>query len=295
MKDQIFLSPSSIKPILFFFFTISLIANLGGCKTADTPTIKPERITSGSLVGNGVSQQDMMISSQSEWTNFLHDFNDRFQSNGNDKITQQTIDFSENQILVIFDAWKNSRDHIIIFDKLIDSNEKIVLHFNHVPPQIESGETILTQPYFILKVPRLSKPLAIEHFATPPNIFADQVLKGALNDNTLIDKENFVIDNQDEWNNLLEKMSNNSSINFLEFSTSVDFNNYLALASFDKFDCSYPSCSTITNDITVIQESEAAITITVQNLLTIATEGYPQPFHIVKIPKSEKRVEFQRL
>lgn len=175
MKDQIFLSSSSIKPILFFFLTISLIANLGGCKTADTPTIKPERITSGSLVGNGVSQQDMMISSQSEWTNFLHDFNDRFQSNGNDKITQQTIDFSENQILVIFDAWKNSRDHTIVFDKLIDNEEKFIVHFNHVPPQIESDETILTQPYFILKVPRLSKPLAIEHFATPPNIFADQV------------------------------------------------------------------------------------------------------------------------
>jgi len=96
-------------------------------------------------------------------------------------------------------------------------------------------------PYFILKVPRSLKPLVIEHFAAPPNIFADQVLKGALNDNTLIDKENFVIDNQDEWNSLLEKMSDNSSINFLEFSSSVDFDNYLALASFDKFDCSYVS------------------------------------------------------
>jgi len=150
-----------IKWLFFFFLTTSLTVNLSGCKTADTPIIKPEIITSGSLVGNGVSQQDMIISTQSEWTNFLRDFNDRFQSNGNDQITQQTIDFSENQILIIFDAWKNSLDHQIVFDKLIDSKEKFVVHFIHVPPQIESDETILTQPYFILKIPRLSKPLAI--------------------------------------------------------------------------------------------------------------------------------------
>ncbi|HMR55203.1 MAG TPA: hypothetical protein PKD34_01255 [Candidatus Doudnabacteria bacterium] len=116
-----------------------------------------------------------------------------------------------------------------------------------------------------------------------------------MNNNTLFEKENFVIDNQEDWNSLLEKMNDNSSINFLEFSSSVDFNNYLALASFDKFDCTYPSCNTITYDITVIHESEEAITITVQNLLTIATEGYPQPFHIVKISKTEKPVQFNRL
>jgi len=66
-----------------------------------------------------------------------------------------------------------------------------------------------------------------------------------LNNNTLFEKENFVIDNQEDWNSLLEKMNDNSSINFLEFSSSVDFNNYLALASFDKFDCTYPSCNTL--------------------------------------------------
>jgi len=110
--------------------------------------------------------------------------------------------------------------------------------------------------------------------------------------NSGLDESYLVIKNTTEWIQLLEAIDavNNESENFSE--TTIDFSQYLIIAAIDEV--KYNGGWSI--DITSIMEYEPEIEVTVENLLTgNLTSIVRQPFHIVKIPKSDKPVVFERI
>lgn len=103
-----------------------------------------------------------------------------------------------------------------------------------------------------------------------------------------ISKSNFVVKNTESWNAFLSKMNSYETSKFTE--TNVDFTKYQIIVVFDQV---YGNGGH-SIDITKITENNNSIFVQVEKLLTgnIATV-VTQPYHIVKIAKSSKKVVFK--
>ncbi|TDE46673.1 protease complex subunit PrcB family protein [Flavobacterium rhamnosiphilum] len=103
-------------------------------------------------------------------------------------------------------------------------------------------------------------------------------------------QQNFTISDSDSWNELLTKMNsvNNNSDGFTE--TNIDFANFMVIAVFDKV---YGNGGH-SIDIIKITETENKIIVTIDNVLKgNATAVMTQPYHIVKIRKTNKLILFE--
>ena len=105
-----------------------------------------------------------------------------------------------------------------------------------------------------------------------------------------IEKSNLVIKNSTSWNELIDKMNsvNNVSDKFTEID--IDFSRYTIIAIFDNI---YGNGGH-SIDIINVMENENEIIITVDKLLKGDDSlVITQPFHIIKIPKTEKKILFE--
>ncbi len=105
-----------------------------------------------------------------------------------------------------------------------------------------------------------------------------------------IAQSNLVINDTNTWNDLMVKMNsvNNVTNDFTE--TNIDFDQYQVIAIFDQI---YGSGGH-SIDIKKITENETNVIVKVENLLNgDDTLVITQPFHIVKISKSEKLIVFE--
>jgi hypothetical protein len=103
-------------------------------------------------------------------------------------------------------------------------------------------------------------------------------------------QQNLIISDSNTWNELMTKVNsvNNNSEGFTE--TNIDFANFMVIAVFDKV---YGNGGH-SIDITKITETENKIIVTIDNVLKgDATLVMTQPYHIVKIKKTEKSILFE--
>lgn len=103
-------------------------------------------------------------------------------------------------------------------------------------------------------------------------------------------KQNLAISNSNSWNELINKMNtvNDASEGFTE--TNIDFDNFMVIAVFDKV---YGNGGH-TIDVTKITENENEVIVSIENILKGgATSVMTQPYHIVKIPKTDKLIIFE--
>ena len=113
-----------------------------------------------------------------------------------------------------------------------------------------------------------------------------EIGKGALFGNGVenISQTSFLINNQTEWQNLMNQMDsvNNISDTFPE--TNIDFETYSIVAVF--LEIKSNGWEVVINTII---ENEDNITISTQETEFVSTV-ITQPFHIVKIPKTTKEI-----
>lgn len=83
--------------------------------------------------------------------------------------------------------------------------------------------------------------------------------------------------------------ANSETDSFIE--TEIDFSNFILLAVFDEIKMN----GGYTIDITGVVENKNDITVTIRNLSPNGAvyTVINQPYHIVKIPKTEKRIVFR--
>lgn len=117
--------------------------------------------------------------------------------------------------------------------------------------------------------------------------------KGELygNGSEMIQKSNLVIKDSTSWNELMAKMDsvNEVSTDFTE--TDIDFENYLVIAVFDEIR-NYGGYSI---DIIEINEYDQKIIVKIAQILKGGVNAViTQPFHLVKINKSEKSIIFEQ-
>lgn len=110
------------------------------------------------------------------------------------------------------------------------------------------------------------------------------------NTNANIPKSNLVIKDQTEWNNLLLKINILTAANSIMPDIDVDFTKYQVIAVIDQV----RNSGGYSIDITKITETNNSIFVKVEQLkpggfYTVIT----QPYHIVKIPKTNKKIVFK--
>lgn len=108
-----------------------------------------------------------------------------------------------------------------------------------------------------------------------------------------ITKQNLIISSNKAWTELINKMNsvNNETDNFTE--TEIDFSHFTLLAVFDEIKMS----GGYTIEVTSVVENRNDLTVTIRRLspkggvYTVIT----QPFHIVKIPITDKKIIFNEI
>lgn len=104
-------------------------------------------------------------------------------------------------------------------------------------------------------------------------------------------KENLVIKDQETWNNLISKMNPFGDTNYYFPEATIDFTKYQVIAVIDEVRHS----GGYSIDITKITQDNNRIFVTVEQLMPGGINSVmTQPYHIVKIPKSNNKVVFQQ-
>jgi len=248
------------------------------------------------LLGKGdlkviIGFQDTWIitkQNQSEWNNsWVNTLNSQ-----NIGVLETNIDWDKYQILILVDGLKGSVGYGIEITSVTENETNLAITVEHTSPSL-SNQKEVTQPYCIVKLPISSKPIVFEHKSPSPYIYPSLIGRGILKGNGGIPKQDITITNQTDWINLLTQMNLDVDINLIEYYPKIDFEKFIVIATFEKFDCVYPGCPNRYIDITDIIENETNIGVIVQNLFVVLGEGYPQPFHIVQIPKTNKPIVFE--
>src|SRR5690606_6896479 len=104
-----------------------------------------------------------------------------------------------------------------------------------------------------------------------------------------VDSANLVFNNTDEWNDFLATIDDISNVSNTFTETEIDFANYQIIAVIDEVKTTGGFSINITN---VIEFSDN-ITVEVERPLPGGDSAVmTQPYHIIKIPKSSKPINF---
>jgi hypothetical protein len=124
---------------------------------------------------------------------------------------------------------------------------------------------------------------------TTENITFTSVGQGTLRGST-IKQQNIVINDLITWEALKKKMNETDKGNTEKSlkETNIDFSKFQLIVAFYK-----QSNSSTTIDITKATLRSGTIFIKVENLRLGLTQDVAQPFHIVKIPKSSRKIVFE--
>ena len=113
-----------------------------------------------------------------------------------------------------------------------------------------------------------------------------EIGKGELSGNGTenIAQSNLAINNQTDWESLMNQMNSFNNVTNTFTETTIDFENYTIIAIF--LEVKLNGWTITINDITE-NENNLSISVTESELETTVIS---QPFHIVKIPKTNKEI-----
>ena len=118
-------------------------------------------ITKDNLFGNGgegIIEQNLVITSQSMWNNLISQMNSV--NNVSDNFSEIDIDFSQYKVIAIFDKIKNNGGHSLELN-LTGNSENIIVNINYISPK-GNVMSVITQPYHIVKISNSNLPIIFE-------------------------------------------------------------------------------------------------------------------------------------
>jgi hypothetical protein len=148
----------------------SLLAGLVAvsCKNNETPSENHNLIpTTPALVGKGIlygagsesiPQQNIIITTFSAWNTLINSMNSA--NNVSGSFTETNIDFSQYQVIAIFDEIKGNGGWSIDITGITEAENIVVTYTN-----LKTGNftDVMTQPYHIVKIPVSNKEIVFQH------------------------------------------------------------------------------------------------------------------------------------
>ena len=121
---------------------------------------------------------------------------------------------------------------------------------------------------------------------TTEEINFSTIAKNTLNGNGNISQSNLVFNNQTDWNSFLIQLDEIDNVTATFNETEIDFTAFTVIAVIDEI-------KTSGSEINILTALESTNTITISSELTMySTAVISQPFHIIKIPKTNKQIIF---
>lgn len=156
-----------MKTIKLTLFTLSIVSILCSSSCDSTEEIADgkvelfylefEQINQGVLTGNGNEpvgfNKGYVIQTEKEWEDIRKKMNAVNLSQG-----EISIDFEESTVLAYFDELRPNGGYSIEFVKVISAGDVINAKYKSTAPT-GPATTIMTQPFHIVKIPKVSKPV----------------------------------------------------------------------------------------------------------------------------------------
>lgn len=152
MKKHLLLLLCSI-----FFVTISCRDNHDNDEQLESKNqINFQLIGKGNFVGNYAAQQNTVIANSTQWNNFLSQIDGQNNHPSTD-FTETNIDFNQFMVIVVIDAVYPNGGHSVDIMTVEENPQNIEIDVE----KLLQGNvtTVVTQPYHIVKIPKILKPV----------------------------------------------------------------------------------------------------------------------------------------
>ena len=132
-----------------------------GCNKEENNDIEvvPILIGKDALFGNGeegINKSNLIVTNTSDWTALIEKM-DSVNNTSND-FTETDIDFSQFQVIAVFDRIRNQVDGIINISNFLDDKSEIkifISYTNQAGPWLQ----VINQPFHIVKIKKSEKPI----------------------------------------------------------------------------------------------------------------------------------------
>lgn len=151
MKKHLLLLLCSI-----FFVTISCRDNHDDEQLENKKQINFQLIGKGNLTGNYTAQQNTVITNTTQWNNFLVQI-DGQNNHPSAGFTETNIDFDQFMVIIVIDAVYPNGGHSVDIMTVDENSQNIEVDVE----KLLQGNvtTVVTQPYHIVKIPKILKPV----------------------------------------------------------------------------------------------------------------------------------------
>lgn len=140
-----------------FFMSISCRDNNDDDEQLDSKSeINFQLIGKGNFVGNYAAQQNTVITTSTQWNNFLNQI-DSTNNHPSTDFTETNIDFDQFMVIIVIDAVYPNGGHSVDIMTVDENSQNIEVDVE----KLLQGNvtTVVTQPYHIVKIPKILKPV----------------------------------------------------------------------------------------------------------------------------------------
>jgi len=144
-----------------YFLILFALFFLISCNKNDVPPneLSKTLIGNGDLHGNGkenIEKQNFIIKSTEAWNQLINQLNSV--NNESRNFTETEIDFAKYIVLAVFDEVKMNGGYSIDIIKVEELQNNVVVTILRLSPG-SSVYTVITQPFYIVKIPVTEKPI----------------------------------------------------------------------------------------------------------------------------------------
>jgi len=136
---------------------------LFGCKSTTTKIneVSFQTVSKGVLFGDGVegiSESNISFNNAKDWKSFLEKINTP------NTFSKVTIDFSEQQLLCVFDTIRNTSGYKIEIKNILIENKGIKIIYTSAKPSAkEMVNMVITQPYHLVIINKRAEEVTFIH------------------------------------------------------------------------------------------------------------------------------------
>lgn len=148
-----------MKKILFLLLASILFINYS-CDNKDEnieskTQINFQLIGKGELIGHDLPQQNLVITNSAQWTALLNTLDSSNNVSGG--FTETNIDFNQYMVIAAIDQTYLNGGHSIDIVSVDETALNIEVNVENLSPG--NLTTVVTQPYHIVKIPKIAKPV----------------------------------------------------------------------------------------------------------------------------------------
>ena len=149
--------------VLFVLSIVLIVVGCGTTNNLESNTVEFDVISKGILGGagaEGIEKQNLVITDTNNWEELISKMDAVNETSKS--FTETDIDFSQYTVIAVFDSVKNSGGYGLDLEITSNSNNTVVKVIQIGPEPGGFVTTVITQPYYIVKIPKTSLPVVFE-------------------------------------------------------------------------------------------------------------------------------------